>query len=359
MLYLHSVAHLLVDALCAATLFGPVVNAGADYFSMCLLYNTLAFSTQCVVGLLADRIRRHRLSAGISMLVVILGFALPIPAVLRVILVGCGNSVFHVAAGADVLERSEGKAGPLGVFVAPGAIGLTLGILWPKLGLLFAFLMGIAAIVELLAASRRTVVADDHIGHPRTVVADDHIGQKPIMVEMLNGRCGQRPLRNEKPMILVVLLTAAVAVRAIGGTAVVFPWKSGVWATLGITFCVFLGKTGGGFLCDRLGAKKTALLSLPLSAVLIAFCASWAAPSLLGQLLLNLTMPVTLWLLYKLMPESPGFAFGLAASALWPGTILGTLLLGSLREVWILLCFLFGLFAILYACKKKETERME
>ena len=40
----------------------------------------------------------------------------------------------------------------------------------------------------------------------------------------------------------------------------------------------------------------------------------------MGQFLLNLTMPVTLWLLYLAMPDSPGFAFGLAASALWPGT---------------------------------------
>ncbi len=342
MLFLHSLAHLLVDALCAATLFGPVVHTGADYFSMALLYNTLAFSTQCLVGLLADRIRRHRFSAGISMLIVVLGFLLPLPALVRVILIGSGNSVFHVAAGADVLEQSGGTAGPLGVFVAPGAIGLTLGILWPKLGIWFAILLGISAIIELWNA----VSAADHSGQlsPTNVVAADHSGQE----NKDEGIFGMQPIR--KGLLLpVILLTLAVTVRAVGGSAVVFPWKNGTIATLAITLCVFLGKTGGGFLCDRLGPNRTALLSLPLSAVLITFCAGWMLPSLLGQLLLNLTMPVTLWLLYRLMPDSPGFAFGLAASALWPGTILGTLLLGSLREVWVLLCFAFGLFAILFS----------
>ena len=298
-LFLHSLSHLLVDALCAATLFGPVVAGGGDYASLSLVYNTLAFATQCLVGLGADRIRKHRLGAGLSMLTVVLGFALPLPPVLRVVLVGLGNSVFHVAAGADVLERSGGKAGPLGIFVAPGTVGLTLGILWPGLGWILAILLGLAAIGELLAIRR---------------------GQNEAAPEA-QAENGQTPI-----LLLCSLLTLAVAVRAIGGTAAVFPWKTGTVATLVMTFCVFLGKTGGGLLCDRLGPGKTALFSLPVSAILIAFCAAWPLPSLAGQLLLNLTMPVTLWLLYRLTPDQPGFAFGVAASALWPGTIAGTLL---------------------------------
>lgn len=334
MLLLHSVAHLLVDALCAATLFGPVVHAGADYFTMALLYNTLAFSTQCLVGLAADRIRRHRMSAALAMLTVVLGFALPLPSVLRVVLIGLGNSVFHVAAGADVLEHSRGKAGPLGVFVAPGAIGLSLGILWPDFGRLFAVLLVLAAAL--------TWILPMHLAEP----------EAPRQEMLPSGGT------SSMPMMLCLLLTLAVAVRALGGSAVAFPWKTGIWMTLALTGCVFLGKACGGLLCDRIGAAKTALLSLPLSAVLIAFCAALAVPSLIGQFLLNLTMPVTLWLLYKWMPDQPGFAFGLAASALWPGTIAGTLLLqaGGLRPVLVLLCFLFGLLAILLSYHNRKEK---
>ena len=57
LLFLHSLSHLLVDAACAATLFGPVRELG-DLSSLLLLYNTLAFSAQCLAGLAADRLRR-------------------------------------------------------------------------------------------------------------------------------------------------------------------------------------------------------------------------------------------------------------------------------------------------------------
>ena len=153
------------------------------------------------------------------------------------------------------------------------------------------------------------------------------------------------------PILPVVLLTLAVAVRAVGGSVVSFPWKTGTAAALILTFAVWAGKTAGGFVCDRLGPRKSAILSVPAAAILIAFCAVWMLPSLVGQFALNLTMPVTLWLLYRAMPDSPGFAFGLAASALWPGTIAGMLipLTGSAACALTLASFLFGLGAILYS----------
>lgn len=321
LLLLNSLAHLLVDGVCAATVFGPVRDAG-DVTVLVLLYNTLAFSTQCLVGLVADRARRHGWAAAAAMVLVALGFALPLPAWLRICCVGAGNSLFHVAGGVMTLQRSGGKAGPLGVFVAPGAVGLTLGTLWPQLGTVFAILLILCAVAVIPL-------------------------EKAAPVKEL-------PEQGGKPYIgltVPVLLTLAVAVRAVGGSAVTFPWKSGAAMVLVLTACVFGGKTLGGFLCDRLGAGKTALASVVPAAVLIAFCSPWAAPSLAGQLLLNLTMPVTLWLLYRAMPESPGFAFGLAASALWPGTIAGQLmhLTGPLLWLCVIVSFVFGLGAILWS----------
>ena len=93
---------------------------------------------------------------------------------------------------------------------------------------------------------------------------------------------------------------------------------------------------------------------MPLACVLVAFCFFWMVPSLAGQLLVNLTMPVTLYLMYRAVPDSPGFAFGLAASALWPGTIAGGLiqLTGLWQAVLIIACFAFGLISILYADRR-------
>lgn len=73
---------------------------------------------------------------------------------------------------------------------------------------------------------------------------------------------------------------------------------------------------------------------------------------------MNLTMPVTLWLIYLALPDSPGFAFGLAASALWPGTLAGGMikLSGAWQSALILVSFSFGLAAIFIAAKKLEKE---
>ena len=324
LLLLHSLAHLLVDALCAATIFGPL-RGQTDLASLVFLYNTLAFSTQCLVGLAADRIEKQRLFAAGAMLCVAAGFALPLPPVLRIAVVGLGNSVFHVAAGTETLRRSGFRAAPLGVFVAPGAIGVTVGTLFPALGPLFAGLLAVIAVASLLVKAEAVQPAEA----PLTVA----------------------PARRSAA---VLLLTVAVAVRAVGGAAVSFPWQKGAVLVLLTTFCVFAGKSAGGFLCDRIGPKRAAWVSVPPAAVLISFCGAWMLPALLGQLTINLTMPITLWLLYCAMPDSPGFAFGLAASALWPGTLAGKLieLSGSARWIFLLLCFLFGLAAILYASSR-------
>lgn len=323
LLTLNSLVHLLVDGLCAAVLFGPVRDSGGPT-ELILLYNTLAFSTQCVVGLWADKLKKQGPAAALSMALVVLGFALPLRPLLRVCLVGAGNSLFHVAGGVMTLRRSGGRAGKLGVFVAPGAVGLSLGTLWPRLGTLFAVLLSLCA----------------------------------LAVIPLENRAPERPrheARSAEPVSLAVplLLALAVAVRAMGGAAVSFPWKEGAALTLALTGCVFAGKTAGGFLCDRFGPVRTALVSMLPAAVLVAFCARWAVPSMAGQLFLNLTMPVTLWLMYRAMPDQPGFSFGLAASALWPGTFLGLLLNESALppQPFVIPSFLLGLAAILWGAR--------
>ena len=51
MLFIHSVSHFLVDALSITILFHEGVDANLLAIAV-VLYNTLAFSTQCLVGFL-------------------------------------------------------------------------------------------------------------------------------------------------------------------------------------------------------------------------------------------------------------------------------------------------------------------
>ena len=334
LLLLNSISHFLVDALCAATVFGRLGSV-ENLSGLILLYNTLAFSTQCIVGLAADRLRRQAWAGSFSMLAVVAGHALPLPTLMRIILIGLGNSGFHVAGGIMTLKQSEGRAGKLGLFVAPGAVGLTLGTLLPALGTFFAVLLTLCA-AALPPVSLQTPM--------RTC-------ENAVSKGMEEG----------ESVLIAMLLAIVVAVRAVGGSAVTFPWRKGAALTLLMTLCVFAGKSAGGFLCDRIGVKRAVLLSVLPAAFLIAFGSTWILPSLAGQFALNLTMPVTLWLMYRAMPDAPGFAFGLAASALWPGTLTGQFieLTGPIRWIFVLLCFLCGLWALLFSEKKLRTADKE
>lgn len=351
-LIFNAISHFLVDAACVAALFSFGTEALAAS-SAVIVYNTLAFSTQCLVGLFMDRfLKRERTRSDYLMLcgtlqaaamfVVAAAALYPFGLMAKAILIGLGNSVFHVSGGSVTLDRSGGKAAPLGIFVAPGAFGVTLGVLYPQILDYICLALGIAAIA-CFGIYRRSVFH---------MAPDDDPSYDP----MDSGQAaGQVPAGSAKtdPLLPVAFLTVAVAVRAIGGSAVEFTWKTGAAASLLLTLFVFLGKALGGFICDKFGVVKPAIASIAVAAVLTAFFA-WSMPlSLIGQLLINLSMPVTLWLMYRHIPQYPGLAFGLAASALWPGTLFGGLikLTGPLQSLLIIVCFLLGLGAIIYSEK--------
>ena len=319
MLFANAAAHFCVDGLCATVLFGKLP---AEKEFLILLYNTLAFSTQCIVGLLADRLKRQAGAELCSALLLLSGWILPLPPILRVVLIGFGNSLFHVTGGIETLQRCHGKSWSLGVFVAPGALGLSLGVAFPQFGGFFAAGVFLFVCCACLMENRSL----------------------PDTVEHTENDSLTEP----------ILLTVAVAVRAVGGSAVYFPWKTGLMWTMILTVFVVLGKIAGGFLCDCLGPSGTALWTVPAAAVLVAFLSAYAVPSVIGQFLVNLSMPVTLWLLFRMLPDAPGFAFGLAASALWPGTIAGQMMILTGPALWVcvLISFCFSLAAILLADRK-------
>ncbi len=354
---LNAIAHFLVDWTCVCALYSGGAEGSALAVAV-VLYNTLAFSTQCVVGLLLDipaRKRRLVPFCGMwqvfGMLLVVLGALVPVGLILRVVVFALGNSLFHVAGGMVTLGKSAGKAAPLGAFVAPGAFGVTLGTLWPNMRVWAAILLAAAAFACAAVYKKNGTEGLDQAGSTGAVTdgSEDSCN---------TGSSGGLALP-KIPVLPVVLLTAAVAVRAIGGSAAEFTWKSGALASLLLTLFVFMGKALGGLASDRAGAGRMSSVTIPIAALLTAFLAASMPASLIGQLLLNLSMPVTLWLLYRLMPQDPGLAFGLAASALWPGTIFGMYikLTGPAAKALTILCFLFGLFAVLYSERYIKGEK--
>ena len=312
-LLIDSFAHFLVDGLCMVILF----RQDKDMLStLILLYNTLAFSTQCLTGIIIDRWGKGRYGIIISCLILSLSYFIDFNPYLTVTATGLANSLFHVSGGYMTLIDAEKKMAPLGIFVSPGCLGLVLGYSYPRLGLYFALGLLLIAVLSLFMDEEN----DHEIYHN---------------------------IENANPMIMILLL--AIMTRAIGGSVTQFSWKTSDILSIVMTMSVFMGKFLGGYIHEKFGIGKTSIVSIILSSILVSFCSSSMCLSLLGQLLLNLSMPVTLWLIYMLMNDKPGFAFGLAASVLWPGTLIGTLMnSSSYSSLLIIIAFMLGLFAIMF-----------
>ena len=328
-----SICHLLVDGISASLLFQ---EGAAPAVAIILIYNTCAFTTQCLMGMLPDKYGHGKVFVMLSSLILLCGVLIPGSLMTKAIIVGFGNSLFHVSGGYLTLKDSN-NMWPLGIFVAPGAIGLFIGTNYNIVCLPFVLLLVILSVILLLV---------DKSGEER--IAVDHRKEKVLFVT-----------NNGKRIKLIAFLLFAVATRAIGGSVVSFPWKTGLILGVITVFCVFAGKIVGGIIADKYGINNTATVSIVFASILISFFNLWMIPSLIGQFALNISMPITLFLIYQLFPDSPGFAFGLAAAALWPGTLIGQAiqLTGMWSGMLTVLCFTIGLLAICITEKEIENEK--
>ena len=119
------------------------------------------------------------------------------------------------------------------------------------------------------------------------------------------------------PVFLFLACFSVVVLRSFVGFRVVFPWRTGGLA-LAAMAAVVLGKMAGGVLAVRFGMKKTTLLSLSMAAVGYAL-GSIPVFGLLALLCFNMTMPLTLYALWRRFPGYPGTCFGSLTLALFVG----------------------------------------
>jgi FSR family fosmidomycin resistance protein-like MFS transporter len=289
----YSVSHALVDAACVATLFAVIPSGAGDtqnLFQLILIYNVIAFSTQPVFGILADKFKTPVFSAVAGMLLVAVSTLLLQAPIWAVMLAGLGNALFHIGGGITSLNLARGKAALPGIFVAPGALGLTIGlwigkgggfIAWPFILLLSVF----GAIILIL---------------PRP---------EPAAHGKFSGN-----LKWFETVILLLLVS--IAIRSIVGLSLAFPWKSDPLLLVALTMAVVLGKALGGILGDKFGWIAVAVSGLVLSAPMLAFFPQIPAVAIAGIFFFNMSMPITLIGVAGMLPANPGFAFGLTTLAL-------------------------------------------
>ena len=301
-LSVFSLTHALVDAACAAMIFGAFKNSGLgiEYSAFLLvLYNVIAFALQAPIGLAADKLERpYEAAIAGCILTMAALFIFNVP-LLGVCIAGLGNALFHVGGGIVSLNMNPGKATAPGIYVAPGALGLLTGTLVGNCGAFKAWPFILLLIVSSLAI----------------------LYLKASGKSFGSGRAEKTSAASFSHMeLIVVLMMAAIALRALTGMALDFPWKSDIYLLTGLTIAVVMGKGLGGILADRLGWLKTTVFALLFSAPLIILGFDHPYLAFAGIFLFNLTMPVTLVAIANVLPGLEGFAFGLSTLAIISGT---------------------------------------
>ncbi len=329
----YIIAHFVIDFACAFLVIGLLIEAPNGYLSL-LFYNFCAFALQMPIGLLADRFNRNAVCAAMGCGLVALAFPLGEITMLSAILAGIGNGMFHIGGGIEVLNVSKEKPTLLGIFVSPGAFGIYLGTLLGRQGALSEGIVVCGLILMLLL-----------------ILVSQYLDQK-------NFRSGNAVLTMEsigsvRAMTAVGCLLLVVILRSYIGMISSFAWKSdAIWASLLIA-AVVLGKVFGGIAAVPLGIKRTCILSLGLAAGLFLF-SDIPVLGVAAVFFFNMTMPLTLWVMAKLLAGSKGFAFGILTFGLFLGFIPSYLEITPLFSTTIgfMVASIASLLLLLYGIKK-------
>lgn len=336
---IYSILHMLVDGMCALAMFGRFLSRGNGHIYI-LLYNFCAFALQMPLGVALDALcgKGKGRSGVFPFLFAAAGVLCTIAgAFTHPVVLGIGNALFHVGGGVGTIREDterDWQGRGLGIFVAPGALGLYLGTLFGKDGSWNLWLPGIGTLMLMLCAlalyqlkgwDGRNQKDFKTIGNLREGSAPKD-GRK---IEVARGQkdSGQIDSRiigiagkhaAKGVLTVAVCCMAVVILRSYVGMAVTFPWKTGVLAGTLAVLAVVGGKIAGGFAAARYGFLKTTVLSLGLAGICYLL-SSFTLTGLAALFLFNMTMPITLYWMVRSMPEMPGFAFGFLTFALFLG----------------------------------------
>ena len=296
---LYSFVHFSVETACFYLLFSRMV--ATDYwFAYALIFDAVSFLPQSVVGYIADKFPRF--PYGVLGLIIILASLFIKLNALAVIVISIGNVLSHVDGAEKTLNNCNNKITPNAIFVGGGAFGVVtgnlLGLLNVKWLILIPIVLIIISVVVVLIIQKYSIVDTENL---------------PFTLKEVNDNIGDA--------FLIVLVLFVVTVRGYIGYAVPTDWNVSNFLTILLFVSMGAGKMLGGVLADKLGYKLTSFISLIASIPFLLFGNSIAVVSLVGVLLFNMTMPVTVGILYSRFPKNPGYAFGITTIGLFLGLV--------------------------------------
>jgi len=294
----YGIMHALIDLSTAGLLFAAIRHhhfIPKQQFFLILLYNFLAFATQPIFGFLTDRIKAPKATTTSGIVMVALSFAfLHSSPVAAIVTASIGNALFHIGGGVINLFVTPRRAVSLGIFIAPGDLGLWAGIYMGNNGL---FTMPLPAVLLALSAAAVFIIAT-----PETY-----------------GNTERIRIESKLPPVVFALLWLSVVVRTLVNTTGGYTLGTSQLTAGALFIAAFLGKGIGGFVSDKLGWISGGITALLISCPLIAFANGNLPAGASGMLLLNIVMPLSATAMAGVMPKHPGLSMGLYCLALFLG----------------------------------------
>lgn len=289
-----SLSHFIVDLSCTMLLTLTAARSysfGISVVEMALLYNGLAFAFQLFVGAVADIFDFREYLASFGILCVCIAFYFENPIIICIIS-GIGNAFFHIGAARNVLISYNRSFSSIGIFVAPGAIGIFLGPLLTEF--YYITQVFIPAILIIFA-----------------VIC--------ILLNSGDKRITKPTLKRKWIPLLAFFIT--VLLRSYIGTLLKYDFMSNFFASFIFTFSIFSGKLFGGIIAQRFGVLCSHIIIQPLTVILLLLSPIYPIFAFPAIMLFNTSMPATAACLYRNFSDFPGTMFGITTLALYIGSI--------------------------------------
>ena len=337
---LYFYVHFVAEVLCFFVLQSIVGDRWILWFAP-FIYDLLAFIPQMAIGAISDRYAKIPFGP-IGMLLIALGlclfwFNLTASIITAIAIIAIGNACVHVNGAEVTLRHGQGKIAPAAIFVAGGSFGVITGkLLSPSAPLWFLLLLAVSSIPVMLIAEK----------YRRATAAQ----KQP---------CKSFNFANKKlPLwLLIASVTFVVFVRSYIGYGIPTSWNKTIPQSIALFSFMGIGKALGGILVDKIGIRKTSLISTLGAIPFLIFGDKIMTISLIGVMFFSMTMAITLAILVSVHPKHPGVAFGYTTIGLALGVL--PLFFYKITDLYvncilIVIASLICLFILLKTTRKEQ-----
>ncbi len=296
---IYFIIHMLVEVICFAALAQAYRLDLVQAAVIALLYDVVAFCPQFIFGLIHEKYKKLDLGS-IGTALMLLGVILldhdnnGLMAVSGIFFIALGNAIIHECGAVLTVKSSEGRLFPSALFVGGGSFGVVIGQTLGDHGINKWFLLIPLAIMEILIIMTNKGWLRDDGGYPAFDIVNRRL---PVW-------------------LLIIVAFLVTMTRSYLGYAIPIGWKKELWQAFLLFFTMGIGKAFGGWAADRIGTRKTALLTILGSIPFLIAGENLMVISIIGVFLFSMTMSITFGMLLSVMGDNPGLAFGVTTMAL-------------------------------------------